>query len=175
VRCFGIIEDLTYRLSQPANKFSLNAAIPTRTSTWLFEQIYAHLKFIRDSNCEIFSPIQCAAPAATIQAFVNSAIGAHLPSHARWVKAYATDSECCAIRDLVNNLGKICKETLKNIHYFYCQPLHQSFIVIEDDMLIFHEPIQGSTSYTCLQIFPFQGVCMTFFSSRFVQIPFAGI
>jgi hypothetical protein len=71
---FGFIDDLTYRLSQPANKFSLDAAVPARTSAWLFEQIHAHLTFIRDSNCEIFSPNQFAAPAGTIQAFVNGAI-----------------------------------------------------------------------------------------------------
>jgi hypothetical protein len=93
-------------------------------------------------------------PAATIQAFVKGAIGACLPSHARWVETYAADSECCAIQDLIINPGKICKETLKNIHYSYRQTLHQSFMVIEDNMLIFCEPIQGSTSYTCLQIIP---------------------
>ena len=65
-RCFGFIDDLTYRLSQPANKFSLDAAVPARTSAWLFEQVHAHLIFIRDSYCEIFSPNQFAAPAATI-------------------------------------------------------------------------------------------------------------
>ena len=81
-RCFGFIDDLTYRLSQPANKFSLDAAVPARTSAWLFEQVHAHLTFIRDSNCEIFSPNQFAAPAATIQAFVNGAISSCLPSHA---------------------------------------------------------------------------------------------
>ena len=153
-RCFGFIDSLTYHLSQPANKFSLDAAIPARTLAWLFKQIHTHLTFIRDSNCEIFSPNQFAAPAATIQAFGNGAIGARLPSHARRVEAYAADSKCCAIQDLVINPGKICKETLKNVHYSYRQPLHQSFIVIEDDMLIFREPIQGSTSYTRLQIVP---------------------
>ncbi len=152
--CFGFIDNLTYRLSQPANKFSLDAAVPVHTSAWLFEQIHAHLTSIKDSNCEVFSPNQFAAPAATIRAFVNGAIVACLPSHARWVKAYAADSECCAKQDLVINPCKICKETLKNVHYSYPQPLRQSFIVIEDDLLIFPEPIRGSTSYTCLQIVP---------------------
>ncbi len=131
--------------------------MPTYLSTGycrLFEQIHAYLTFIRDLNCEIFSPNQFAAPSATIQAFVNGAIGARLPSHARWVEAYAANSKCCMIRDLVINPGKICKETLKTVHYSYCQPLCQSFIVIEDDMLIFREPIRGSTSYTRLQIVP---------------------
>ena len=140
-RCFDFIDDLTYRLSQPADKFSLDAAVPDRTSAWLFEQVHAHLIFIRDSNFEIFSPNQFAVPAATIQAFLNGAIGARLPSHARWVEANAANPECCAIRDLILNPGKICKETLKSVHYTYCQPLRQSFVIIKDDMLIFREPI----------------------------------
>jgi len=65
-RCFGFTDKLTYWLSQPANKFCLDAAVPGRTSEWLFEQVHAHLIFIWDSNCEIFSPNQFAAPAATI-------------------------------------------------------------------------------------------------------------
>jgi len=85
-RSFGFVDDLTYRLSQPANKFSLDAAVPAHTSAWLFEQVHAHLTFIRDSNCEIFSPNQFAAPAATIQAFFYGAIGTRLLSHARWVE-----------------------------------------------------------------------------------------
>lgn len=43
---------------------------------------------------------------------------------------------------------------LKGIHYSYQKTLHQLFIIIEDNMLIFCEPIRGSTSYTCLQIVP---------------------
>ena len=64
--CFGFINNLTYRLSQSANKFSLDTAVPSHTSAWLFEQVHAHLTFIRDSNCEIFSPNEFAVPAATI-------------------------------------------------------------------------------------------------------------
>ncbi len=136
------------------NKFCLDAAVPSRTSTWLFEQVHAHLTFIRDSNCEIFSPNQFTTPAATIQAFINGTIGAPLPSHTQWVEAYANDPNCCEIQDLVINPGKICKETLKGTHYSYRQSLQQSFIVIEDVMLMFCEPIRGSTTYTHLCIVP---------------------
>jgi hypothetical protein len=153
-RYFSFNNDLTYRLSQPVNKFCLDATVPGRTSERLFDQVHAHRAFIRDSNCKIFRPNQFAAPAATIQAFVNGAIGARLPSHNRWVEAYAADPECCVIRDLIVNPSKICKETLKNVHYSYRHPIRQSLIVIEDDMLIFHEPIRGSTFYTQLQIVP---------------------
>jgi len=99
-RCFGFSDDLTYRLSQPVNRFCLDAAVPGRTLEWLFDQVHAHLTIIRNLNCEIFRPNQFAAPAATIQAFGNGAIGARLPSHTRWVEAYAADAECCMIRDL---------------------------------------------------------------------------
>ena len=136
------------------NKFCLDAAVPGRTSEWLFDQVHAHLTFIRDSNCEIFRPNQFAAPAATIQAFVNGAIGARLPSHTRLVETYAADAECCMIRDLIVNPSKICKESLKNVHYSYRHPIRQSLIVTEVNMLIFREPIRGSTSYTRLQIVP---------------------
>jgi hypothetical protein len=75
-RCFGFNNDLTYRLSQPANKICLDATIPGCTSEWLLEQVHAHLTYIQDSNCKIFSPNQFAAPAANIQAFVNGTIRA---------------------------------------------------------------------------------------------------
>jgi hypothetical protein len=61
---------------------------------------------------------------------------------------------CVAIWRLVLNPGSICKDTLKDIHYVYRQPLRQSHIVIEDEMLILREPICGSSSYTRLQIVP---------------------
>jgi hypothetical protein len=152
--CFGFTDDLTYRLSHPKNKFCLDSAIPGCTSSWLFEQIHAYLIFLCDSNCEILSPKQYAAPAATIQAFVNGAIGLRLPSHNRWVKAYSDNTECSTLGHLAKNPGAICKEALKNVHYCYRQPLRQSQIVIEDNMLIYCDSIRGSHSYTWLQIVP---------------------
>jgi hypothetical protein len=58
----------------------MDAAMPGRTSAWLLEQVHSHLLYIHDAHSEIFSPNQFAAPAATIQAFVNGAIGVCLPS-----------------------------------------------------------------------------------------------
>ena len=80
VRCFNFIDQLTYRLSQPPHKFCVDTAMPARTSEWLFEQVHAHLVYLQDANSELFSPNQFAAPAATIQAFLNGAIGIRLPS-----------------------------------------------------------------------------------------------
>jgi hypothetical protein len=80
VRCFGFIDKITYHLSHPTYKFALDAAMPSRTSAWLLEQIHLYLSYLRDANSDIFLPNQFAAPAATIQAFVNGAIGVRLPS-----------------------------------------------------------------------------------------------
>jgi hypothetical protein len=132
----------------------LDCAIPGRTSFWIFEQIHANLIFLCISNCELFLPKQYAAPAATIQAFVNGAIGLRLPSHNCWGQAYLDYPECTTLCHLVENPGKICKETLKDIHYCYRQPLCQSQIVIEDNMLIYCKPIRRSSLYTWLQIVP---------------------
>ena len=76
-RCFGFVDDLTYRLSHPSCKFALDAAIPSNTSAWIFDQVHAALINLRDANGEIFSPNQWAAPAATIQSFVNGAPSEH--------------------------------------------------------------------------------------------------
>jgi hypothetical protein len=110
---FGFINNLTNCLSQPANKFCLDSAILSHTSSWIFEQVHSQLTFIQNSNCKILSPDQFAAPAATIQTFVNSAIGMHLPSHDCWVWANADNSMCQQLLDLVNNSGKIYKDTLR--------------------------------------------------------------
>jgi hypothetical protein len=71
---------ITYRLSHPTCKFALVAAMPSRTSVWLLKQIHSYLSYLCDANSEIFLPNQFAAPAATIQAFVNGAIGVRLSS-----------------------------------------------------------------------------------------------
>ena len=153
-RCLSFNDTLTFRLSHPSCKFSLDSAVPQQTSEWIFDQVHVHMMIVRDSNCELFSPNRVAAPAATIQSFVNGAIGTCLPSQSRWVAAYNNDTVCTIIRELVLHPGKICKSTLKEVHYVYRQPLRQSHIVIEGEMLIFREPIRGIASYTRLQIVP---------------------
>jgi hypothetical protein len=95
----SVVLALTYPLSQPPYKFSIDAMMPAHTSTWLFEQVHAHLVNLTDSHCKIFSPNQFAPPAATIQAFVNGAIGVWLPSHEKWVQVYSKDSEMSIIQD----------------------------------------------------------------------------
>ncbi len=90
-----------------------------------------------------FSPNQFAAPAATIQAFVNGAIGIRLPSHKKWVQAYSNDSEMSIIRNLILNPSKINTATFNMVKYNFRSPLGQSLIFIENGMLFYKEPICG--------------------------------
>jgi hypothetical protein len=126
--------------------------MPARTSAWLFEQVYAYLVYLQDANTELFLPNQFAAPTATIQAFVNGAICIWLPSWDQWIRAYSDNQEMSTICDLVPNPSKINSTTLNMVKYNYWATLHQSQIVIKDDMLIFNKLIQGESSYTCLQL-----------------------
>jgi hypothetical protein len=77
-QCFGLVKQVQYRMSHEWHRYGLDAAMPGRTSEWLFEQVLSHLIQIRDDNSEVFSPNQFAAPAATIQsvpAFLLTTIG----------------------------------------------------------------------------------------------------
>jgi hypothetical protein len=59
-----------------------------------------------------------------------------------------------AIHNLVLNPSKINSSTLNLVNFNYGAPLRQSQIVIEDGLLIYHEPMRGGSSYTCLQLVP---------------------
>ncbi len=107
VCCFGFTDHITYCLSHPTYKYAMDAMMPGRTSVWLLEQAHLHLLYICDANSEIILPNQFAAPAATIQAFVNSAIGVPLPSCERWIQAYSNNTEMSAIWDLILNPFKL--------------------------------------------------------------------
>ena len=126
--------------------------MPDRTSAWLFEQVHSHLVCIRDDNSKVFSPNQFAALAATIQTLINSAICLCLPSHNCRVKAYAHDSELLVIRELILNPSKICNESLSKVNYNYRGALCKLLLLIGNDMIILHEPIIRSNSYTRLQV-----------------------
>ena len=152
--CFGFIDRLRYRLSHPTNQFALDAGVPALTSAWLMDHIHERLAEIRDSNTEIFSPNQYAAPAAHIQSFVSGVIATRLPDRARWIQAIATDPELSKIRDIVSNPSMLNNKSLAGINYNYHAALRNSLIVLEDDMLIYREPLAGSGSYTRLQLVP---------------------
>jgi hypothetical protein len=153
-RCFRLVDNIQYQMSHERYKFGLDASMPGRTSSWLFDQVHSHLLYLRNANCEVFSPNQFAAPAATIQTLVNGTICTRLPSRERWVQAYTNDTELCAVRDLALNPSKINNKALANVNHNYRGPLRQSLIFVENDMLILHEPIVGKSLFTRLQLVP---------------------
>jgi hypothetical protein len=148
------MESIQYRLSHEKHKFGLNTSMPCCTSAWLFEQIHSCLVYLCNSNSKVFSPNQFAAPAATIQTLISSTICTCLPSRECWVQAYINNSELCAVRELALNPLLITTQALSKVNHNYCGPLHQSLVSVEDDMLIFWEPISSSNSYTCLTLVP---------------------
>ena len=81
--CFGLVDDLTYHLARPENRFALDAAIPAITSAWIFDHIIERLVTARDCNCELFNPSHQAAPAAPCQAFLSGAVGVRIPDRDR--------------------------------------------------------------------------------------------
>ncbi len=91
--CFNLIENIQYRLSHEKYHFGMDASMPARTSAWIFQQVYSQLVFLCNSNCEVFSPNQFAAPAATIQTLVNGTICTRLPLREWWLSAYNNDVE----------------------------------------------------------------------------------
>jgi hypothetical protein len=152
--CFNLIENIQYRLSHEKYHFGMDASMPARTSTWIFQQVHLQLVFLCDSNCEVFLPNQFAAPAATIQTLVNRIICTCLPLQERWLSAYNNNIELCVVRELVLNPSLICNKCLSNVNHNYLGHLHQSQILIKDGMLILYELICGSTLYTRLQLVP---------------------
>jgi hypothetical protein len=151
-RCFNLSDNIQYRLSHADYKFALDASMPALTSRWLFTQINKTLELLQAVNTEVFTPHQGPAPAATIQTLLNGAVCTKLPSHERWTQAYNNDADMVAIKHLVLNPLLISKVTLADVNYNYRMPLCKSHICIKDNMLIFKEPIAGSTSFTGLQI-----------------------
>ncbi len=156
VLCFRLTDRLTYTLSHPSNAFCLDAAFPALTLERIFEHILDRCIQIRSSNFEIFKPNQYAAPAACIQTFLNGAIGVRLLTNKQWVQAYLDYPDTAAIVKFVQNPGTITNKSLDNAksNANYRAALRQSHIMVEDGILILHEPIVGSESYACLRLVP---------------------
>ena len=60
------------------------------------------------------------------------------------------------------NPSKITNKSLAKVNHNYRGPLRQSLIVIENDMLILHEPIIGTSSFTQLQLVPAELINIVF-------------
>ncbi|KAL3786998.1 hypothetical protein HJC23_005509 [Cyclotella cryptica] len=145
-RCFSLSNDLTHKLSQPDYVHKLANGFPGHTSAWVFDQILDRLIEIRNANCEVFDPSRHAAPTAAIQAFVNGAIGARLPSNDRWAEAYANDKQMALIMTMIKNPSLINKHSLTDIDVNYRGPLRQSRLILENNMIILKETLVMNTS-----------------------------
>ena len=155
VRCFGLNDDLTYKLSLPQFKFSSDSAIPARTSVWILDHVDERLRELRDSSVQVFDPSQYAAPVSMCQTFVNGAIGDRLPNVSAWKSGYAKCPEMALLVEMINMPSKITKKNLLRVNHNFRGPLRQSLIVIESDMLVLREPHgSGSSDYTKLRIVP---------------------
>jgi hypothetical protein len=166
--CFGLTHQLRYCLSQHVNWYVLVGGIPTLTLAWIFDHILKQLELICDSNTQIFPPKQFAAPAAHFQAFVSGVIATCLSDQARWIQAIVSDAKLLKIRFIVNNPSTLKNKALAEINYNYHAALRWSLIVIEDDVLIYHEPLVGMGLYTQLQLIPqeFQNILFVAFHSN---------
>jgi len=110
--------------------------MPAKTLALIIEKVHSHLVHLHDANSKVFSPDQFAAPAATIQILVNGAVCTGLPSREQWLLAYNNDVELCAVLEFVLNLSMITNQALAEVDHNYSEPLHQSLISVENDMLI---------------------------------------
>ena len=168
--CFGLVDDLSYHLSRPENRFALDAAIPAVTSAWVFDHIIERMVTARDSNCELFDPSHHAAPAATAMSFLSGAVGVRIPDRDRWHQAYKNDTACRAVISFINNPGSISNQAMidADVHYTLRGPLRQSQLVLEDGFIIFREPIRNYDSYTRLTLVPreFYSIIFTAFHAN---------
>jgi hypothetical protein len=55
-RCFNLVENIQYCLSHEKYRFGMDASMPAQTFAWVFQQVHSQLVFLRNLNCEVFSP-----------------------------------------------------------------------------------------------------------------------
>ena len=166
--CFGLVESIQYHLSHEKHKFGLDTSMPGRTLTWLFKQIHSHLVCLCNTNSKVFSPNQFTAHA-------DQRCNEHLSSFEGTLGSgpYANDSKLCAVRELALNPSLINTQTLSKVNHNFRGPLRQSLISVEDDMLIFCEPLSGWDLYMHLTWFHVS--CIASYSLPSTEIQLLGI
>jgi hypothetical protein len=132
------------------------------TLACVFDYILNCLIEICDANSEIVQPNQFAAPAAAIQAFVSNASSSHIPNHLRWIAAQDADPGFSMIKRIDEDPSLLSKELLKQVNYNFHCPLHKSQIILNDGILVYHEPIACSGLYMRLILVP-QELCSILF------------
>lgn len=146
--CFGLEDDITYKLAHPSHAFTLDAGVPGNTSAWLFEQVSDRLIAIRDSNTEIFAPAEFNDN-TSICALADAATSKQLPSQAQWAAATDADDELRLVKEFTLTPSLITNTSLSSVNYNYRSALRKSLISCENGT-----PIAGGWSYTRLRIVP---------------------
>jgi hypothetical protein len=149
VSCFRLSDNITYKLLHPSNAFCMDATVPALTSICIFEHVLDRCIQIRSRNFEIFQPNQHAALAACVQAFLNGSIGVRLPCTKVWAHALLDNPTTASIIHLHENPGTSSNKNPRfvELNANYHAALRQSHLVLEDDILVYQEPIAGSESY----------------------------
>ena len=159
--CFNLERTLKLRYSSNSNlSKALYKGCPGNTMKAILEACYERLISIRESTLQIDEDIDeqthsrvITAPAATAFNVLQGIITLKLPTKTQWIKAYASDSSCTAIINMIKNPGLINKHNLATVHYRFRQPLRDQAIIIENDFLILKERIDEN-SFVKLRIVP---------------------
>lgn len=111
------------------------------------------------SNANHLNPDMChtqsiPSPAYLVSTFLNRTIVTWLPGHNRWVKETTNDDKLAQILAVVQNPLMLTKDNLLDVNYNYHHTLHHSLISLEDNILIYDEPLLGGDSYTHLCLVP---------------------
>ncbi len=121
--CFGLSDNLWYRLAHQDNWYTPDAKIPVLTLAWVFDHIIHCLVEFCNANSKIFQAKQFAAPAATTQAFVSGTISICIPNHSRWIAAQDANPQFSMIKHIVEDPSLLSKESLKQVNYNFYSPL----------------------------------------------------
>ncbi len=112
-------------------------------------------------NCFFQTNSSCPPPGFRHLSTAQLEFGSPLGNNG--IKAYSDDDKMSIIHNLVTHPSKINTATFFTVNFNYQATLLQSQIVIEDDMLIFQEPVCRGSSYIRLHFVPAE-----FFNIMFV-------
>ena len=154
VRGYGYGDDSVNVLALRKNFGLMAHSIPTQTSASIFDCVASRLRVLRDASLVVDESTPFAAPAATAQILFNGSTSYTLPDAERWSIEYKRDPQTALLFQMVQNPASMTQINMNKVHFVYRRYLRQSLIVIDNDMLHLHEPLEGSDDFTSLQIVP---------------------
>ena len=118
-----------------------DAGSPARTSIWILSQMYNQLVQLCDTDYQLFNPVMYPAPVSICQLFVCGTIGTRLPNAAAWKTTHDKDIVMNHILNMISNPNKVKKENIAKVDSNFRALLHQSQLMIKNDMSILREPL----------------------------------